>query len=285
LHNPANIRGIRALSELLGPAIPQVAVFDTAFHATMPETAYLYALPYHYYRRLQVRRYGFHGTSHRYVAYRYRQLLDVPTEEVNIITLHLGNGCSACAIQGGQSVDTTMGFTPLSGLVMGTRCGDIDPSLVEYIAYKEGMTMAEVDAVFNKQSGLLGISGLTGDMRDLQAEVAENGDRRARLAIDVFCDRARKYIGSYAVQLRNAKAIVFSGGIGENSPSIRAQICEGLQCLGLDLDAQLNNEMGPGKMGRISTPDSRLAAYVIPTNEELMIARDTAQVLIAKTNA
>lgn len=281
LHNPANVRGIRAVRELLGEGVPQVGVFDTAFHATMPESAYLYALPYHYYRRLQVRRYGFHGTSHRYVAYRYRRMLDRPRDSVNIITLHLGSGCSACAIQGGRSVDTSMGFTPVEGLVMGTRSGDLDPSLIEYIAYKDGMTLTEVVAMLNKQSGLLGISGLTGDMRDLLAEVAENGDRRARLAIDVFCERVRKYIGAYFALLQGPEAIVFTGGIGENSAETRAQICAGLECLGLVLDPDLNAALTGGGSGCITTPDSRLAAYVIPTNEELMIARDTVRVLLS----
>ena len=280
LHNPANIQGIRAAREMLGGGLPQVAVFDTAFHASMPEPAYLYALPYHYYRRLKVRRYGFHGTSHRYVAYRYRHLVNKPEAEVNIITLHLGNGCSACAIQGGKSVDTSMGFTPLEGLVMGTRCGDIDPSLVEFIGFKDGLTISEVDAVLNKQSGLLGISGLTGDMRDLLAEVAENGDRRSQLAIDLFCNRVRKYIGAYFVQMDAVDAVVFTGGIGENAASIRAQICRGLERIGLNLDSGLNESASDGQAAEITTAESRLAAFVIPTNEELLIARDTARVLL-----
>lgn len=282
LHNPANVRGIRAVRALLGPGIPQVAVFDTAFHATMPESSYLYALPYHYYRRLHVRRYGFHGTSHRYVAYRYRHLLGKPRESVNIITLHLGNGSSACAIRGGNSVDTSMGFTPLEGLVMGTRCGDLDPSLVEYIAAKDGVSLAEVDAVLNRQSGLLGVSGLTGDMRDLLAEVEENGDRRARLAIDLFCERVRKYVGAYYVKLGGPEALVFTGGIGENAAAVRAQVCAGLECLGLTLDPARNAELVDGKTGCLTTPESRLAAWVIPTDEELLIARDTARVLLAE---
>lgn len=279
LHNPANVHGIRAAREFLGTGVPQVAVFDTAFHSSMREAAYLYAIPYHYYRRLKVRRYGFHGTSHRYVAYRFRKLLDKPKSDVNIITLHLGNGCSACAIAGGVSVETSMGFTPLEGLVMGTRCGDLDPSLVEYIAYKDGLSLSEVDTVLNKQSGLLGVSGLTGDMRDLLAEVEENGDRRARLAIDVFCDRVRKYIGAYCVQLDEVDAVVFTGGIGENAWTIREQICRGLARVGLTLDLELNRETIGGRTGLISAPNSRLAAYVIPTNEELLIARDTARAL------
>lgn len=279
LHNPANIQGIRAAREFLGTGLAQVAVFDTAFHATMAEAAYLYAIPYHYYRRLKVRRYGFHGTSHRYVAYRYRKLRDIPKQDVNIITLHLGNGCSACAISGGRSVETSMGFTPLEGLVMGTRCGDLDPSLVEYIAFKEGLSLSEVDTVLNKQSGLLGVSGLTSDMRDLLAEVEENGDRRAQLAIDVFCDRVRKYIGAYSVQLDEVDAVVFTGGIGENAWTVREQICRGLDRIGLSLDPQLNRSMSGGKSGVISSAGSRLAAYVIPTNEELLIARDTVRAL------
>ncbi len=279
LHNPANVRGIRAVSEFLGASLPQVAVFDTAFHATMPEAAYLYAVPYHYYRRLQVRRYGFHGTSHRYVAYRYRKWVDQPRDQVNIITIHLGNGCSACAIQGGHSIDTSMGFTPVDGLVMGTRCGDLDPSIVEFIAHKDGMSLSEVDAVLNKQSGLLGISGITADMRDLLLEVEENGDRRAKLAIDMFCNRVRKYIGAYAAQLDQPAAVVFTGGIGENSHVIREQICRGLDTLGLHLDPGRNGAATGAEVACITTDESRLAAYVIPTNEELLIARDTVRLL------
>lgn len=279
LHNPSNVRGIRAATEFLGPSLPQVAVFDTAFHATMPECAYLYALPYHYYRRLQVRRYGFHGTSHRYVAYRYRKLMAIPREEVNIITIHLGNGCSACAIQSGHSVDTSMGFTPVDGLIMGTRCGDLDPSIVDYIVHKDGATLSEVESILNRQSGLLGISGITADMRDLQAEVAENGDRRAQLAIDMFCRRVRKYIAAYAVELTGSLAVVFTGGIGENAPAIREQICRGLERLGLTLDPTRNEAAVDGRTARISGESSSISAFVIPTNEELLIARDTVRVL------
>ncbi|MDH4043870.1 MAG: acetate/propionate family kinase, partial [Gemmatimonadota bacterium] len=197
LHNPANLKGIGAAVALLGEGLPQVAVFDTSFHATMPPTSYLYGVPYQLYRRHRIRRYGFHGTSHRYIAYRYRRLLSLEKERVNIITLHLGNGCSACAIRAGVSFNTSMGFTPLEGLIMGTRSGDIDPSLVEYLAVKDGLTLSEVDALLNKQSGLLGISGLTGDMRELLDEVAENADRRSELAIAMFCQRVRHYIGGY----------------------------------------------------------------------------------------
>ena len=278
LHNPANLKGIRAAAELLGPGVPQVAVFDTAFHAKMPETSYLYGLPYSLYRRHRIRRYGFHGTSHRYVAYRYRTILGIPRERVNLITLHLGNGCSACAIRGGVSIDTSMGFTPVEGLIMGTRSGDLDPSILDFLAQKEGMGFQEIDTMLNKQSGLLGISGLTGDMRDLLAEEAENGDRRARLAIDLFCLRVRKYIGAYWASY-GADAVVFAGGIGENSAEVRARIAGDLSRLGLVLDPKANAALAPGQTGRISTEGSALAAWVIPTDEELLIARDTVRVV------
>jgi acetate kinase len=276
LHNPANLKGIRAAQELLGLGVPQVAVFDTAFHSTMPETSYLYAIPYQLYRRHKVRRYGFHGTSHRYVAYRYRQIAGRKKEEVNIITIHLGNGCSACAIRAGESIDTSMGLTPLEGLVMGTRGGDLDPSIIEFLAHKEGMSLTEIDALLNKQSGLLGLSGLTNDMRDLLAEEQENQDRRAKLAIDIFCTRVRKYIGAYLAELGGTDAIVFTGGIGENSPAIRERILKGLTWFGIELDPTSNNA-GIGKEQLISSNISRVAVHVIPTNEELLIARDTVR--------
>ncbi|HKK94272.1 MAG TPA: acetate kinase [Longimicrobiales bacterium] len=275
LHNPYNIRCIRAVREVLGSGLPQVAVFDTAFHTSLPEHAYLYALPYQLYRRYKLRRYGFHGTSHRYVAWRYRRLLDIPKNEVRIVTLHLGNGASACAIDGGRSVDTSMGFTPLEGLVMGTRSGDVDPAVLDYIAGKEGMSLREIGGMLNRQSGLLGISGLTHDMRDLLAEVEEHDDRRARLAIEIFCYRAKKYIGGYLAALGGADGIVLTGGIGENSPEIRRRILEGLEWFGIEVDAQANGAMVDGATGRITTEASRLAVWVIPTDEELLIARDT----------
>ena len=237
----------------------------------------MYALPYQLYRRYRIRRYGFHGTSHRYVAYRYRQLRNLNREQVNIITLHLGNGCSASAIKDGNSIDTSMGLTPLEGLVMGTRCGDIDPAIVDFISAKEGLSAQEADSLLNKQSGLLGISGLTHDMRDLLDEAAENDDRRARLAIDIFCYRARKYVGAYLAAMGGADAIVFTGGIGENSVKIRARICEGLQWMGLELDTGRNDSYTGGREGMISKDNSRLHAYVIPTDEELLIARDTVR--------
>ncbi len=279
LHNPANIKGIVAAREVFGPGLPQAAVFDTAFHQTMTEHAYLYALPYQLYRRHRIRRYGFHGTSHRYVAYRYRQITNVPREQTNIITLHLGNGCSAAAIREGNSVDTSMGLTPLEGLVMGTRSGDVDPAIVDFVAAKEGLSAHEIETMLNKQSGLIGISGMTNDMRELLAEAHENNDRRARLAIEIFCYRARKYTGAYLAAMNGADAIVFTGGIGENSAEVRASICDGLQWMGLELDAERNRTMTDGLEGVISRDGSRLAAYVIPTNEELLIARDTVRVI------
>src|SRR5215210_4082025 len=209
LHNPANIKGIVAAREVFGPGLPQAAVFDTAFHQTLPDHAYLYALPYQLYRRHRIRRYGFHGTSHRYVAYRYRKLRRIAREATSVITLHLGNGCSAAAIRRGDSIDTSMGLTPLEGLVMGTRTGDIDPAIVDFIAAKEGLSAQEVETLLNKQSGLIGISGLTNDMRELLAEAHENSDRRALLAIEIFCYRARKYIGAYLAAMDGADAVVF----------------------------------------------------------------------------
>jgi acetate kinase len=279
LHNPHNLRGIEAAHAALGSGVPQVAVFDTAFHQTLPEHAYLYAIPYPLYRRHKVRRYGFHGTSHRSIAYRWRMLTGRDRSDVRIVTLHLGNGCSACAINGGESIDTSMGFTPLEGLVMGTRSGDIDAALLDYIAAKEGLTLPQVEALLNNQSGLLGISGLTNDMRDLLAEAHENRDRRATLAIEIFCYRARKYVGAYLAALGGADAIVFAGGIGENSPEIRRRICEGLQWAGLHVDDAANETLVAGKEGRFSTGESTLAAWVVPTDEELLIARDTFRVI------
>ncbi|HXZ81480.1 MAG TPA: acetate kinase [Terriglobales bacterium] len=279
LHNPNNVKGIQAAREIFGADVPQVAVFDTSFHSSLPEQAYLYAIPYHFYRRHRIRRYGFHGTSHRYVAFRYRAMRGLTREQTNIITLHLGNGCSAAAIKGGYSVDTSMGLTPLEGLVMGTRSGDLDPAVVSAIARKEGLSAFEVDSLLNTQSGLLGISGLTNDMRELQAELKEHDDRRVRLAIEIFCYRARKYIGAFLAAMGGADAVVFTGGIGENSPDIRARICAGTEWAGLRLDQARNQEM-VAREGKISTEGSTLLAYAIPTDEELLIARDTVRVIL-----
>ncbi len=280
LHNPANLKGIYAARELFGPGVPQVAVFDTAFHSLMPEVSYLYAIPYQLYRRHKIRRYGFHGTSHRYVAYRYRLLTGKDQQNTNVITLHLGNGCSAAAIKNGISIDTSMGMTPLEGLVMGTRSGDIDPAIIEYLALKEAMSITEIDALLNKQSGLLGVSGLTNDMRDLLAEEKEHNDRRAKLAIDIFCHRVKKYIGAYLAEMNGADAIIFTGGIGENSPDIRSRICSGLDWLGIEIDEELNKQTVSGKEGEISKKGARIRTFVIPTNEELLIARDTLRCVL-----
>lgn len=279
LHNPSNLKGIQASRQMFGPKLPQVAVFDTSFHHSIPEHAYLYAVPYHLYRRHHIRRYGFHGTSHRYVAFQYRALRGLTKEQTHVITLHLGNGCSAAAIRAGCSVDTSMGMTPLEGLVMGTRSGDIDPAIVNFIAVKEGLSAYQVDALLNTQSGLQGISGLTNDMRVLQEELKTRDDPRVRLAIEVFCYRARKYVGAFLAGMGGADAIVFTGGIGENAPDIRARICAGLEWAGLRLDERSNNQM-VGVKGQISTADSKLGAFVIPTDEELLIARDTVRCIL-----
>jgi acetate kinase len=281
LHNPNNLRGIRAVRELFGENTPQVAVFDTAFHTTIPEHAYLHALPYHLYRRHRIRRYGFHGTSHRYVAYRYRTVQQLTRDQTNVVTLHLGNGCSATAIRGGRSVETSMGMTPLEGLVMGTRSGDLDPAIVNLIAGKEGMSPHEVETMLNSQSGLLGISGLTNDMRVLQEELKDHDDRRVRLAIEMFCYRARKYIGALLAAMGGADAVIFTGGIGENSPEIRASICKGLEWAGIKLDEARNRETR-ARVGQIGADGSTLPVWVIPTDEELLIARDTVRCVLGE---
>ena len=279
LHNPINLQGIHAARKVFGANTPQVAVFDTSFHQTLSEHAYLYAIPHRFYEQQRIRRYGFHGTSHRYVAGRYRELRGLTNEQTDIITLHLGNGCSAAAIKAGKSVDTSMGMTPLEGLVMGTRSGDLDPAVVSFIAEKERISAAEVEKLLNSESGLLGISGLTNDMRELQATESP----RARVAIEVFCYRARKYIGAYLAAMGGADAVVFTGGIGENSVEVRAQICEGMEWAGLTIDAKRNEKMR-GE-GVISTDESQLQVYVIPTNEELLIARDTVRVILGEPNS
>ena len=281
LHNPNNIKGILASRQVFGARLPQVAVFDTSFHQSIPEQAFLYAVPYHLYRRHHIRRYGFHGTSHRYVAYRYRTLRALSKEQTHVITLHLGNGCSATAIRGGCSVDTSMGMTPLEGLVMGTRSGDVDPAIVNLIATKEGLSAHEVETLLNTQSGLLGLSGLTNDMRVLLEELRDQDDRRVRLAMEVFCYRARKYIGAFLACMSGADAIVFTGGIGENSADIRTRICAGLEWAGLRLDEKRNQQPG-GSDRQISTDDSSLHAFVIPTDEELLIARDTVRCILGE---
>ncbi len=271
LHNPANLIGIRAAMEVL-PQIPQVACFDTAFHASIPKVAYLYALPYEVYTRYGVRRYGFHGSSHRYVAARTAEVLGRPAGDVNCITIHLGNGCSMTAVRGGKSVDTSMGLTPLEGLVMGTRSGDIDPAILFYLTDK-GYDMASLNKLCNKESGLLGVSGLSNDMRTL-GDAAQAGNPMAELAIDIFCYRVRKYVGAYMAVLGQVDAITFTGGIGQHAPGVRAQVCSDLEPLGITLDWQRNLETTKGE-GRISRPESRVQVLVIPTDEEGVIAADT----------
>ena len=281
LHNPNNIKGILAARETFGHGMPQVAVFDTAFHTSLPEHAYLYATPYHLYARHRIRRYGFHGTSNRYVAYRYRTLRQLTREQTNVVTLHLGNGCSATGIRAGRSMDTSMGMTPLEGLVMGTRSGDLDPAILSLIATKEGLSPTEVEALLNTQCGLLGISGVTNDMKVLLQELRQHDDRRIRLAIEIFCYRARKYIGALLAGMGGADAVIFTGGVGENAPEVRARICEGLQWAGLTLDVDQNTQ-AIGKEVQISSADSRLQAWVIPTDEELLIARDTVRCILGE---
>jgi len=276
LHNPAALSGIRAARKILGAAVPMVAVFDTSFHHTIPEQAATYAIPYELSQKHKIRRYGFHGLAHQYDIARYADLNGKPVAQVRAVTLHLGNGCSATAIRNGQAVDTSMGFTPLEGLVMGTRSGDLDPSLVSYLAHKEGVAADEVEDWLNKRSGLLGLSGLSNDMRELTAAYDKNP--RARLAVDVFCHRARKYLGAYLAVLGGAEAVIFSGGIGENSPLVREKICAGMEWCGLTLDPSANATV-IGTDSRISTPDSTLDVWVIHTDEENIIARETARVL------
>ena len=276
LHNPHNLRGYDAAKRIL-PHVPHAAVFDTAFHHTMPQHAYLYGLPYVLYQRHQIRRYGFHGTSHRYVSWRSAALLGRPREETRLVACHLGNGASVCAIERGRSIDTSMGFTPLEGLLMGTRTGDIDPSVVFYLMHKEDLSEHEVTALLNKHSGLYGVSGLSNDMRELLAAEAL-GNARARLAIDMFCYRIRKYIAAYAGAMGGVDGVIFTGGIGENAPAIRERSLLGLEFIGLRVDTARNDSLR-GSEGEFSAPDSRVKALVIPTNEELLIARDTVRVV------
>jgi acetate kinase len=274
LHNPHNLNGYRAARELL-PAAPQVAVFDTAFHATLPERAYLYALPYETYRKDKVRRFGFHGTSHRFVSERFARIQNDPGRSWKIITCHLGNGCSISAVEGGKSVDTSMGFTPVEGLVMGTRPGDVDPGALLYLLNRFDGDVSRLDTLLNKQSGLLGLSGSSNDMRDL-LQKRKDGDRRAALAVEIFCYRVRKYIGAYMAVLGGADAIIFTGGIGENAVEAREEICDGLQALGVMLDPEKNRAC-QGTEEKISVDGSTSSVWVIPTNEELLIARDTVR--------
>lgn len=274
LHNPANLMGIRAFRKLL-PNIPHVAVFDTSFHQSMPEQSYLYSLPYQYYKDYGIRKYGFHGTSHKYVSQRAAEIMNKPIEELRIISCHIGNGASIAAIDGGESIDTSMGFTPLAGVTMGTRSGNIDPALIPFIMQKTGQNAEEVLNVLNKESGLLGISGTSSDLRDLESD-AEAGKERAQLALDVFASRIHKYIGSYATRMHGVDVIVFTAGVGENSSTVRAKVLEGLEFMGIYWDPK-KNETIRGEEGFINYPHSPVKVIVIPTNEEVMIARDTVK--------
>ncbi len=273
LHNPPNILGINACSAIM-PNTPQAVVFDTAFHQTVPKYAFMYSLPYEAYEKHGIRRYGFHGTSHKYVSQRAAELLGKKPEEVKIITCHLGNGSSIAAIQEGKCVDTSMGFTPLEGLMMGTRCGDIDPAILPFLMKKENMSPDEIDQYINKKSGVLGVSGVSSDFRDIE-KAAKEGNERAQLALDMFAYKVRKYIGSYAAAMNGVDAIVFTAGLGENSASMRQEICSGLEFLGTKLDLELNDMRGQEK--EVSVPGSKVKIFVIPTNEELVIARDTKE--------
>ena len=278
LHNPANLIGINVCRELM-PGVPMVGVFDTAFHQTMPKKAYLYGLPIKAYTDYKIRRYGFHGTSHSFVSKRVAEFLGKPVEDLKTIVCHLGNGASICAVDGGKSVDTSMGFTPLAGLVMGTRSGDIDPAILEYYANKEGLTLSEVTTVLNKKSGMEGLTGGKSDFRDLE-EGYEAGDQACIDAIEVFCYNVARFVGAYAASLNGVDVIAFTAGIGENSGFVRGKICEYLGYLGITIDAEQNSKRGEDII--ISTPDSKVTACVIPTNEELMIARDTKALVEAQ---
>lgn len=275
LHNPPNIIGIEACQELL-PNAPMVAVFDTAFHQTMPPVSFIYPLPYELYEEMKIRRYGFHGTSHKYVSQRVSELTGKSLEGTKIVTCHLGNGASLTAIKDGKSFDTSMGMTPLEGLAMGTRCGDIDPAIVTFLINKKNLTCQQIDDLMNKKSGVLGISGVSSDFRDIENE-AHKGNQRAQLALDKFSYIVKKYIGSYAAAMGGLDVLVFTAGLGENSPPARKQVCEGLEFLGVELDDEKNNIRG--KEVEISKEGSKVKIYVIPTNEELMIARDTQELI------
>ena len=275
LHNPPNIMGIEAIQELI-PTVPNVGVFDTAFHQTMPPEAYIYPIPYEYYEKYKVRRYGFHGTSHRYVAERAADMMGKPMTELKLISCHLGNGASVTAIKHGKSVATSMGFTPLEGLIMGTRCGDIDPAIITFLMEKENLDIEGINNVLNKKSGVLGISGVSSDFRDIE-NAAKDGNERAALALETFDDRVRQYIAAYTAEMGGVDAVIFTAGLGENSITNRADICRNLEFMGVKVSDERNNVRG--KETFINTDDSKVKVLVIPTNEELMIARDTVEIV------
>lgn len=276
LHNPANLKGILSMEAIL-PSIPQVAVFDTSFHQTMPAHSYLYAIPYEYYDKYKIRRYGFHGTSHKYVAKKACRFLGKDFKNINIITCHLGNGSSVAAIQKGQSIDTSMGFTPLEGLMMGTRSGDVDLGVLLYIAEKEDLSIKDTNAMFNKKSGVFGISGISYDMRDVE-KAAEEGVERAKLALEMYAYRVKKYIGAYAAAMKGVDLIIFAGGIGENDVETRRRILDGMEFLGVEFDPERNSKVR-GREVILTRPGSKVVAMVMPTNEELVIAIDTYNIV------
>lgn len=278
LHNHAHVQGIRACREVFGTEVPEVVVFDTAFHSTMPPKAYMFPIPYEYYEKYKIRRYGFHGTSHRYVSQKCAEVMGRDIKDLKIITCHLGNGSSITAVDGGKCVDTSMGLTPLDGFMMGTRTGTLDPSVVTYIAEKEGMSPKDMDTLLNKKSGLLGISGISSDDRDVSA-AADGGNPRAKLAQEMLEYEIKKFIGAYVAVLNGVDAIVFTAGIGENQPRHREKVCDELGYLGVKIDHELNNQYIHGLEGEISTPDSKVKVYVLCTNEEIMIARDTKAIV------
>ena len=280
LHNPAHIQGIEACRSVFGTDLPQVVVFDNAFHSTMPPEAYIFPVPYEYYEKYKVRRYGFHGTSHRFVSARCAEVMGKNIEDLKIVTCHLGNGSSITAVKGGKCIDTSMGLTPLDGFIMGTRCGAVDPSVITYLQQKEGWTPAETDTILNKKSGVFGISGVSSDDRDVSAAEA-NGNERAHLARNIQKYQVRKLIGSYVAAMDGVDAIVFTGGIGENTFDLRADVCNNLSYLGIELDEAANEIMRRGKEGEITTANSKVKVYVLPTNEELVIARDTKAIVEA----
>lgn len=276
LHNPPNLAGIYAINELL-PSVPQVAVFDTAFHQSMPDYAYMYGIPYSLYKKYGIRRYGFHGTSHRYVSKRACEFLGLDYQKTKLISAHIGNGASVCAVKNGKSVDTSMGFTPVEGLMMGTRSGDIDLGVVTFLMEKEMIGSAAVSTLFNKHSGVLGVSGISSDMRDIENAIAD-GNERAKLALDMYEYRIKKYVGSYAAALEGPDVIVFTGGVGENQTGTRQKVCESLAFMGVEIDNELNAK-SRGKEVELSTPNSKIKVVVVPTDEEFMIASDTLEIL------
>lgn len=279
LHNPAHIQGINACRKVFGDDVPEVAVFDNAFHSTMPPEAYIFPIPYEYYEKYAIRRYGFHGTSHKYISHRCAELMGKDIKDLKIVTCHLGNGCSIAAVKNGKVIDTSMGLTPLDGFEMGTRCGGIDPSVIIFLQQKEGLTPEETDTLLNKKSGALGVSGISSDDRDLRDAIA-NGNERAKLARDIQWYQIRKFIGSYVAAMDGIDALVFAGGIGENTDDLRTDVCSKLSFLGFEIDEEANGAALHGVEKEITTPNSKVRAFVIPTNEELVIARETRDLVL-----